>query len=248
VSPAYWSLTTPVKQERAMFKGLMGAGWLTGGKTDGAARAYVERSGFWSGGALAAREMPGDDAASITDGLISGTLIATDTGWKRVEDLRAGDLVVTFDNGMQPLRATHRARLTTRGATLPRSARPLLVPEKALGNRRPMILLAGQAVLIESDRAEERYGDPFTLLTADALDGYKGITRVQPDDETNVVFLEFTNDEIVYAEGTVLAHCPRRQSQIVTTPDELIVAGGPSRYMLLPPAQGRALLVQAAQR
>lgn len=225
-----------------MFKGLMGTGWLTGGDRDRRTKAYVERSDFWSGTARAATDLAGDDVAPITDGLIAGTLVATDTGWKRVEDLRAGDLVVTFDNGMQAVRSTSRARLSSRRTGLPRSARPVRVPEMALGNRRAMVLLPGQAVLIESDRAEELYGDPFTLVTAEALDGHNGIARIQPDDEMDVILLEFDRDEIIYAEGTVLAHCPRRQAQMVTTPDELIEAGTPWAYMLLPPAQGRALV------
>jgi hypothetical protein len=225
-----------------MFKGLMGAGWLTGGDADRRTKAYVERSDFWSGASVAALDAAGDDLAPITDGLIAGTLVATETGWKRVEDLRTGDLVVTFDNGMQAVRSTSRARLTSRSVALPRAARPVLVPEGALGNRRAMVLLPGQAVLIESDRAEALYGDPFALLTAESLDGHNGITRIQPEDEMDVILLEFDRDEVIYAEGTVLAHCPRRQAQMVTTPDELIAAGSPSAYALLPPAQGRAVL------
>lgn len=221
-----------------MMQGLFGAGWFTGSAMRRLAAGYVERSGFWSGSDR------GQEA--VTEGLVAGTLVATEMGWQRAEDLRPGDRVVTFDNGLQPLRTVGRGRLVSRGRELPRSAQPLAVPARALGNRRAMVLLPGQAVLIESDAAEARYGDPFTLIAAAALDGHRGIARQAPGAETEVVWLEFDSDEIVYAEGMVLAHCPRRQPVLVATVDELIHAGRRNAYRLLPPMQGRALVAELA--
>lgn len=220
-----------------MFKGLMGAGWLTGGFAERKTMSYVDRSDAWSGG---------ENVAPITDGLVAGTLIATQTGWQAVENLRTGDLIVTFDAGIQLLRNVTRGVLNTRAGALPRAARPLTVPKGALGNRRDMVLLPGQAILIETDRAEELYGDPFTLIPACALTGHRAIAHAVPDTEIEVWFLEFETDQIVYAEGTVLAHCPRRQPQMVLTAEDLIRTGTESSYPLLPPQQGRELVAELA--
>lgn len=219
-------------------QGLFGAGWFSGKATGRPTAGYVERSGFWSGAE------PSEE--TVSEGLVAGTLVATEMGWQRVETLRPGDRVVTFDNGLQPLRGLGRGRLVSRGRGLPRGAQPLSVPARALGNRREMVLLPGQTVLIESDAAEARYGDPFTLVPAAALEGHRGIARTQVAAETEVVWLDFDGDEIVYAEGMVLAHCPRRQTVLVATVDELIEAGRRSAYRLLPPLQGRALVAELA--
>lgn len=218
-------------------QGLFGTGWFTGKAMGRLAAGYAERSGFWSGS---------DAAEAVTEGLVAGTLVATEMGWQRAEALRPGDRVVTFDNGLQPLRGLGHGRLMSPRRGLPQAARPLVVPARALGNRREMVLLPGQSVLIESDAAEARYGDPFTLVPAAALEGHRGIARTEIAGEVEVVWLEFDGDEIVYAEGMVLAHCPRRQPELVATVDELIQAGRRHAYRLLPPLQGRALVAELA--
>jgi hypothetical protein len=230
-------------QERAMMMmSMFGSGSFGRSFSGRMMAAYFERTGFWSGALASAGPTVAAQEHMITDGLIAGTLVATETGWLPVEELRRGDRVVTFDHGLQPLRAISHARLVTRTGPLPRAALPLAVPALALGNRRAMTLLPEQAVLIESDRAEELYGDPFTLIPAAALDGHAGITRTQPQAETDVIFAEFENDELVYAEGMVLAYCPRREAAMVTTPDELIGTGTDCVYPQLPRSQARALL------
>jgi hypothetical protein len=201
--------------------------------------SLIDRANFWTGAAAL------DDAVealtALSEGLVGTTLIATDKGWVPASELRPGDRVVTFDNGLQVLRAATRGRLAS-VADLPRGARPLAVPPGALGNRRSVTLLPGQSVLIESDAAEAAHGDPFALLPATALEGWNGIARVEPEAEIEVVFLEFDGDEVVYAEGMTLIHCPRRSPLLVATADELIAAGSGAQYRSLPPRQARALV------
>lgn len=210
-----------------MFKALMGSGWSGSGRRFA---AYLDRSDFWTGAAPA-------DEAPLNEGLAADTLVATETGWQRAADLRPGDRIVTFDNGLQPLRRVLRGQMAP--------AQPLAVPAGALGNRRPMVLLSGQSVLIESDRAEALYGDPFALIPAAALEGWKGIARLPAETEVEVVFLEFDSDEIVYAEGMALIHCAPQAPKMVTTPEELMQVGAASPYRTLPPSQGRAVLAAA---
>ncbi|WP_333828354.1 Hint domain-containing protein [Pararhodobacter sp.] len=179
----------------------------------------------------------------IAEGMIAGTLVATDLGWQPVEDLQAGDRVVTFDNGMRPLKAVGVSTLWTAANQAPRAVWPLLVPERALGNRTALTLLPEQAVLIESDEAEAMFGDPFTLVTAASLEGYKGITRVPPSREMKIVTLQFAEEEVVYANGTTLVHCPNARPGRVTSADAMMSFNDNALYFRLPRAQSEMLMM-----
>ena len=39
----------------------------------------------------------------ITHGLVAGTNVASNLGWRAVDALSVGDMVLTFDNAMQPI-------------------------------------------------------------------------------------------------------------------------------------------------
>lgn len=182
-----------------------------------------------------------------SDGILAGTLIATATGWTPAERLQPADSLVTFDNGLRRLRAVSIARLVTpEPAARSRALLPLAVPPGVLGNRRTLTLLPGQPVLIESDAIEARFGEPFAVMPASALEGHMGIQSVEAQPEHQVVLLEFESDEIVYAEGMTLLQCPRRNLAMVTSAEELITAGDVQQYPLLPAQLGRAMLPGAA--
>ncbi|PVH29059.1 Hint domain-containing protein [Pararhodobacter oceanensis] len=184
----------------------------------------------------------GREIASIASGLIAGTMVATELGWQRVEDLRSGDRVVTFDNGMRPLKTVQISTLWTAESAAPRGLWPLEVPAKALGNREAIRLLPDQAVLIESDEAEALYGDPFMMVKANVLEGYNAITRVPPMREMKIVTLVFEGDEVVYASGTTLVHCPNEQGEMVHSAEEMMLTGGKVHYQQLTDRQARRLI------
>ncbi|SOC01849.1 Hint domain-containing protein [Rhodobacter maris] len=143
----------------------------------------------------------------LAEGIVAGTHIATAMGWRPVEAITAGDLVMTFDHGLRPVRRITRAPLFAGPSGCPRPLMPLAVPTGALGNGAPLLLLPEQSVLVESDLAEIRYGDPFALIPAAALEGWRGIDRITPHQRTEVVVLECDTDEVLYANGTGLIHC-----------------------------------------
>lgn len=186
--------------------------------------------------------LEGKDAGGLAQGLIAGTRVATELGWTPVEDLRSGDRVVTFDNGMQPLKAVRLSSLWTAEDRAPRSLWPLSVPTRALGNRSEIRLLPDQTVLIESDEAEDMFGDPFTMVTAASLDGYNGIARVPPTREVTVVSLTFEGSEVVYVNGTTLVQCPNDQIATVTSVEDLMETGSAIHYQHLSPIQTRRLM------
>lgn len=176
-------------------------------------------------------------ALAYTDGLLSdagfgivaGTKVATAVGWRPVQAIIAGDQVLTFDNGLQTVIEVRRQTLFAESSIMPTDSWPLQVPAGSLGNRVTMHILPGQNVLIESDVAEEVYGDPFALIPAAALDGYNGISRVAPSTRIDVITLHFAQDQIVYANIGVLFMCPRAGDLM----HDLFATPAPARYRAL---------------
>lgn len=140
----------------------------------------------------------------IADGIMAGTPIATPQGWSPVEALRPGDPVITFDSGLRRITDVFHARMT---ADLPRLLWPIRVPAGALDCRTDLLLAPEQKLLVESDAAEELYGNPFALLPAMALEGWRGIHRARPEPAT-IVQLRFSRDQFLYASRAVLLACP----------------------------------------
>ena len=151
-------------------------------------------------------------------GFIGGTCVASNLGWRGVDALCAGDLVLTFDHGMQPIVDVRRELLFAPDQG-PRDAhRPVLIPAGALNNRSDMWLMPEQGLMVESDAAIDVLGDPFAVVPAQALIGYRGIARAGGYDRLEVTTLAFANDEVVYVEGGMLAHCPRPREILTDRP------------------------------
>jgi hypothetical protein len=149
------------------------------------------------------RAMPtsGDTLREV--GLLNGTLLATNTGWCPIERVQANDPVLTFDNGMQNV-VQNRAIIIRKTQIPAAKAFTMFVPAGALGNQRDMSILPMQEVVLESDIAEEMFGNAFVLAPCALLDGYKGITRHPILTDLSLHMLTFKAEEIVQAEGEVL--------------------------------------------
>jgi len=147
-------------------------------------------------------------ATGLATGLVTGTRIATNIGWRAVEAIAPGDHALTFDGGMQVVRRITRSVLWTSPRNCPAYLWPLTVPAGALGNKAEMQILPEQNIMIESDAAEEVFGDPFAMIPAAALTGYRGISRVKPHKEIVVYTLHFEQEQVVFACSGALFHCP----------------------------------------
>jgi hypothetical protein len=135
-------------------------------------------------------------------GIAAGTKVATTMGWRAVEALAEGDMVLTFDHGLQPVTEVRRVTVES-----PAAADPIIIPAGALGNAEAMLVAPGQGVLIESDLAEDLAGDPFVLIEARALSGYRGIGPAHPAQGITLITLGFADDEIIYSRAGVLVQC-----------------------------------------
>lgn len=146
--------------------------------------------------------------AGLASGLAAGTRVATTIGWRNVEGVISGDKVLTFDAGLQTVGKVTRGVLWSDPGACPAHLWPLMVPAGALGNQGPMTLLPEQSVMVESDTAEELFGDPFALMPASVLDGVRGIERVRPSTQISVTTLHFAEDQVVFGNIGALFFCP----------------------------------------
>lgn len=149
---------------------------------------------------------PGSEIG-FAEGIARGTLIATDKGWCPVERLTVGSKVLTFDNGAVRVQALSHHSVWQGRSVCPYDRWPLAVPTGALGNKRAMMLMPDQNVMLESDLAEVLYGDPFALVPAAALEGFRSIERACPQGAVEVVSIRFAEDQLIYANGSAMLHC-----------------------------------------
>ncbi len=189
-----------------------------------------------------ARHPYGDRGGLVGAGIIAGTFIACEHGWRPAEALMVGDRVHTFDSGLQPVVELRRSTLWTEDTTQDPALQHYLVPRHALGNLAPMRLLPEQTVLVESDSAEALHDDPFALVPVSALEGYRGITRVVPQQPTEIISIGFAEEEIVYANGSALVHCACLGKE-TATPEEMMLSGGHNVYPKLSAAALAQLVV-----
>lgn len=163
------------------------------------------------------RKAPSVTSALISDspmvatgqgGFLAGTHVASNLGWRQIEALSVGDRVLTFDHGMQVITEMHRETLLVSEDVLSNAQLPLLVPEDALHNRVAMWVMPDQGILIESDLAVDAQGDPFVVVPACTLDGYRGIHRAQAGQRFELVMPRFSQDEVIYLEAGLLGYSP----------------------------------------
>lgn len=147
-------------------------------------------------------------------GLITGTRVASNLGWRTVDAIAPGDQVLTFDHGMQIVVEVRRTVLFADSTSVPQHMLPVTVPAGALGNRSTMRLLPEQGVMVESDAAMDTFGDPFAVIPAAALIGFRGIHRDLDAAQFEIITLFFAKPEVIYVEGGSLMYCPQAHMQL----------------------------------
>lgn len=132
-----------------------------------------------------------------------GTLIATPRGEVRVEDLRAGDQVVTRDNGLQRIRWIGRKDLAWRDLLVNPHLRPVLIRAGSLGQglpERDMLVSPNHRMLVANDRTQLYFDEHEVLVAAKHLVTSQGIEIVNVADTAYIHFL-FDRHEVVLANG-----------------------------------------------
>lgn len=124
-----------------------------------------------------------------------GTLIQTDRGHKPIEDLQVGDLVMTQDHGLQPIRWIGSSVVKAHA-----NLAPIMIKEGALGNASDLMVSPLHRMLISDWRAELMFGEDEILVAAKHLINGDTIFR-KPGGVVEYFHMMFDQHEIVYAEG-----------------------------------------------
>lgn len=124
-----------------------------------------------------------------------GTLIQTKWGDKPIEDLRVGDLIITRDNGLQPLRWIGRCTVPALG-----SAAPIHIAKRAMGNAAPLLVSPNHRMLIDSGSADYLFGVREVLIVAKHLLPNPGVS-VKSGGEVTYIHLLFEEHQIVSTHG-----------------------------------------------
>ncbi len=124
-----------------------------------------------------------------------GTMIATPGGERAVETLKAGDMVLTKDNGAQPLGWVGSSTVNGTGKFAPITLAPSLT-----GARRAMTVSPQHRMLLTHWRAELLFEDSEVLVPAVHMLGREG-AEAAPAEAVTYVHLMLDTHEIIFAEG-----------------------------------------------
>ena len=125
-----------------------------------------------------------------------GTRIATPDGARDIATLRVGDLVVTRDHGLQPIRWIRSRTVPATGKFAPIRIKPGVVT----GQERDLLVSPQHRMMFQGYRAELLFGESEVLVSAKHLIDGKLVTQDEGHDVT-YIHMMFDEHEVVYAEG-----------------------------------------------
>ena len=180
-----------------------------------------------------------------------GTLIATPEGDRPVEDLRPGDMVLTLDDGPQPLKWVGNSTVPGVGNNAPIRIAPGLLD----GARRALTVSPQHRVLIDDWRAELLFGEQQVFVSAKQMLELDGVEAC-PDMQATYIHLVFDRHQIIFAEGAATeslhaageslnALAPEAREELYTCLPELrrdLSVHGPTARRCLKSWEARALL------
>ena len=133
--------------------------------------------------------------ASSIPCFVAGTLIATPDGERPAEDLMPGDLVLTQDDGPQPLRW-----IGTRTVAATGKFAPIHIRANTFGEHRDLLVSPLHRILIRDNLAEILFGEAEVLVAARDLVNDSSVTR-REGGQVEYVHLMFDRHQVVFSEG-----------------------------------------------
>lgn len=158
---------------------------------------------FLDGNGAVIGTMSFSNIESVVACFTPGAMVLTDAGERRVEDLHPGDMVLTRDNGYQPIRWTGRRELSHAELIVEPRFNPVFIAQGALGDNLPerdMMVSPQHRMLITGARAELLFGENEVLVAAKHLVGMPGIEQ-RLVRQVSYIHLLFDQHEIVRADG-----------------------------------------------
>lgn len=164
--------------------------------------------------------MPKDMAPSKARpiGLVTGANLRTPCGPRRVENIRVGDLIVTRDAGLQPVRVIWSRTVSAAELAADPSLAPVRLAPRAIAPMmpaQPVLIAPGHRVLVPGWRLEDRPDGELNLVPASELAGVSDTIHVVRD------FGDVTYHSIVFDEQQVFAANGLPVESFLPTPDAL---------------------------
>lgn len=125
-----------------------------------------------------------------------GTLISTAHGPRLIEELRPGDMIVTRDRGLQPLRWIGSRTVAAEGNHAPIRLDPSLLQ----GAYDPLLVSPQHRLLWSGARAQMFFGEGEVLVAATHLLDHPAVQQIQGGTVT-YMHLMLDQHEIIYANG-----------------------------------------------
>lgn len=123
-------------------------------------------------------------------GIVEGANVRTPCGPRRVEMVRPGDLIVTRDNGLQPVLLAWSRRVTSAEMALSPELSPVRIRSRALGPMLPQqdfLLAQDQQVLVPGFRLQGKDDSQGRLVEAGVL-----------ADASDCVFVDRARESVTY--------------------------------------------------
>lgn len=140
-------------------------------------------------------------------GLAAGTTVHGENRDILVEDVRPGLKLKSADGSLRDVRAVYR---TAYGYDLSNIFPDgvAYVPQRVLGNSKPIYVLPGQHVLLSDPIVEITTGAPEILVTGLDLLGFGGIRPAMPVDGIEAYAFEFDGEAVIRANSGLNLFCP----------------------------------------
>jgi hypothetical protein len=126
---------------------------------------------------------------------VAGTLVRTPAGEVPVESLLPGDLVITKDEGAQPLRWIGQRRVEAQGEFA-----PICIAANTFGDHRQLLISPLHRVLIRDSLAEMLFGESEVLVAARDLVNDHSVRRIEGG-TVDYVHILFDRHQVVFSEG-----------------------------------------------
>lgn len=127
---------------------------------------------------------------------LRGTMIRTMRGDRPIEDLRAGDRIITRDRGAQPLRWIGSRQVKATGAF-----GPIEIAANTFGTHDALRVSPQHRILVRGEKAALATGDNEVLVAAKHLVDDTNVCRVQHGEQVEYFHMLFDQHEIVWANG-----------------------------------------------
>ncbi|WP_282065035.1 Hint domain-containing protein [Aliiroseovarius marinus] len=125
----------------------------------------------------------------------TGSLILTDRGERPIEELRVGDMVVTRDHGLQPIRWI--SHTTTAGVG---RLAPIRIQEGAFGNHSALIVSPQHRMVYEGPQASLLFAQPEVMIPAVHL-LHSGCATQTDVDSVTYYHVMFDTHQVIFANG-----------------------------------------------